>query len=389
MNRLFSTAISIVLLSSLAPRLHSATPAAAPLEETPVFITIGQSNADGSAYFDPGEDARLKAWYDSDANPRKMKIWYRSSQIVNQPDGARLVFDGTVTDVEPGWLDLWYRNENTDGRTAMNMIHSFGTWSTGPGTNVAQGRRGMEGEFGMRFQQAFPDKDLHIIKLGCSGSAIDTWTSAGTNHNWEYFYDNIFTPAMESLLEQGKKPRLAGVWWMQGCADAARDSAYYRAALEDVIAKCRTTLGFPDAQIYIGRIVRPGESDTNPTASRQWGPGVRAAQNALALPESPERIARVDLIDNRDCPFQDDNLHYNHVGVNRIGRKLAERVVEAGPARWAEFTTPGTWSGLDTDAPLFTPAFGHPTITYTLTPTHVDALLDYGTWHETVSARRQ
>lgn len=355
-------------------------------EQTPVFITIGQSNADGSAEFDPSEDARLRQWFESDSNARSMKIWYRSSFIVNQPGGERWVFDGKVTDHEPGWLDLWYRNENTLGRTDMNMIHGYGTWSTGDGFDCAQGRRGMEGEFGVNYQRAFPGKDLYFVKLGCSGSQMRTWAADNDSHNWEYFYENMWKPAMESLLAQGKKPRLAGIWWMQGCGDQHTDSATYAAMLNKLIAKCRTDLGFPDAHIYVGRVVAPGESSSNPKASVQFGRGVRAAQNSLTTPGSANLTPGVEIVDSRMSPFQGDQLHFNHKGINLIGRDLAERVVRRGPAGWAEFTTPGHWENRGTPQAIFIPAFGNPAITYSTTPDgRRAATLDYGQWSEIIT----
>lgn len=43
-------------------------------DEVAVFITIGQSNADGSAFADEDEDGRLSAWYDNpDTNPGLQK----------------------------------------------------------------------------------------------------------------------------------------------------------------------------------------------------------------------------------------------------------------------------------------------------------------------------
>lgn len=355
--------------------------AAEPTVDCPIFITIGQSNADGSGFFDEQEDARLKAWYDSESNPQKMKIWYRSCYIVNQADGARHVFDGTVTDVAPGWLNLWYRNENTEGRTAMNMIHGYGTWSTGTDFKCAQGRRGMEGEFGLRYQTAFPDRELYIIKLGCSGSAIASWSDINDSHNWSYFYHNIFRPAIESLLAQGKRPRLAGIWWMQGCGDQAQSKEYYYAHLKRLIEQCRIDLGFADATVYIGHVIKPGESELNPTASVQFGQGVRDAQDAAANPADSLYIPNTVIIDGRDCPMQYDQLHWNHVGVNRLGDKIADQVIARADS-WAEFSTPGAWFDLDTDHPTFAPSFGNPVITYVTSGRTVTATLDYGTWQE-------
>ncbi len=355
--------------------------------DAPIFITIGQSNADGSAFFNEEEDARLNAWYSSDANPGTMKMWYRSTQVQNQDsnalgEAARHVVDGATTDVQPGWLDLWYRNENTSGRTAMNMIHSFGTYSTGSGTDCAQGRRGMEGQFGMRFAEEFPNKQLYMIKLGVSGSSISTWANPADDTNWNYFYHNMFKPAIEDLLAKGKRPRLAGIWWMQGCADAANSSEYYQESLNRLIDRCRTELGFDMGRFYIGHIVKPGESAEFPGASVQFGQGVRDAQDAVA-----QQIDGVEIIDTRNCSFQNEPnlggyLHFDHKGVNAIGDMLAEKVIADGDGNWVEFSTPGSWVRVGASA-IFIPSIGNPTTTYTTSGNTVTAILTYPGWQET------
>lgn len=322
------------LILSVALSAASALSASAPADSLPevaLFITIGQSNADGSAFFDPAEDRRLRAWYESPANTGGLRIWYRSTKVVNAPANARgeqprLCVDGDTADMPPGWLDLWYRNENTLGRTAMNMIHSFGTYSTGSGTDCAQGRRGMEGEFGMLFRQAFPHTPLCILKLGVSGSSISTWTDSVDDHNWRYFCQNIYTPAIQSLIRDGYRPRLAGIWWMQGCADSAATTEYYVRALRTLIRRCRTELHFPSAPFYIGLI---------PETSRGYSPDVRAAQEQVAA-----RIAGVHLIDTSACPMQYEpafrgTIHFSHRGVNMIARLLADRVCRR--SLWAPY----------------------------------------------------
>lgn len=372
--------ISPLLISGLMT--VSAAKGSEPVD-VPVFITIGQSNADGSAYFDPDEDARLRDWYLSDANTGKMKIWYRSTQILNTENSlgekARHVIDGAVQDAAPGWLDLWYRNENTGGRTAMNMIHGYGTYSTGTGTDCAQGRRGMEGEFGLRWATAFPDTELYLLKLGASGSFISSWADVRDDNNWNYFYNKIYRPAVEDLLRQGKRPRLAGVWWMQGCADASKNEAYYREHLEELVRRVREQLGFDGATVYVGHIVKPGENPDYPYSSVQFGQGVRDAQDNVAASDP----AHVRIVDTSGFSFQDDCLHYDHYGVNAIGDILADSVIAAGWDNWAVYKTPGHWSVTD-GQPLYTPTVGNPKITYAVEGKKVKAVLDYGTWTETV-----
>lgn len=322
--------LSLILIAIIAPSTYAEG------EEVAVFITIGQSNADGSAMFDPDEDARLNEWYASDRNSGKLKIWYRSTYVQNQPpnsmgEKSRWVFDGTTTDRQPGWLDLWYRNENTAGRTAMNMIHGYGTWSTGTGTDCAQGRRGMEGEFGMKFAQAFPDMELYVIKLGVSGSFISSWADPGDSHNWNYFYENMFKPAIDDLIARGKKPRLAGIWWMQGCADRAKSRDYYDNALCELIRKCRQDLGFANAKIYIGSI---------PETSSQFCPNVREAQKAVAA-----AFNGVELIDTSPASLQYEPglggyVHFDHKGVNTLGDIIAAKVIADGVDRWSPYRAP-------------------------------------------------
>lgn len=302
--------------------------------EVAVFITIGQSNADGSAFFDPDEDARLRKWYTSDANKGNLKIWYRSTYVVNQPANTLgekpcWVFDGKQTDINPGWLDLWYRNENLKGRTAMNMIHGCGTYSP-----CAQARRGMEGEFGMRFAQAFPDMPLYIIKLGVSGSHISSWANEIDNHNWDYFYQQVYKPAIADLLSKGLRPRLAGIWWMQGCADKDKSQEYYEECLRGLINKCREQLGFKECRFFIGHILAPGENANHPNGSVDYSQNVRAAQDHVAA-----TTEGVEIIETHDCEMQYEQnfngyIHFSHKGVNTIGAKLATRLAATSPTSW-------------------------------------------------------
>lgn len=315
-------------------------------DETPILIVLGQSNADGTAFANPAEDAVISAWYnDKVLNPGLMKIWYRSCYIVNQTNGSRWVFDGSSIDALPGWMDLYYKNDNLNGRTNMVMRHGDGTWSAS-----ATGRRGMEGQFGKQFQTRYPDKELFVFKLGCSGSSIDTWNVNEERNNWDYFYHKIFKPAIEDLLHKGKKPRLVGVWWMQGEADRSDTKQEYEAKLNQVIAQCRDSLGFKDGHIYVGQIVKPGESTSHMAASKQFGQGVRDAQLAVAAQD-----AAVSFVSTSDCPFDSDDLHFSHVGISRIGDRLAQAVISKDVNGWATFQTPGKWSNLNQSANSVSP----------------------------------
>lgn len=376
---------SALLLTAALPRAS----ASSQIDEVPVFISIGQSNADGSAYFDVAIDRQLCAWYCSEANNRKMKIWYRSCQVQNRTsnllgEAARWAVDGTITDVEPGWLDLWYRNENCEGRTAMNVIHSYGSYSTGGGVDCAQGRRGMEGEFGKKFCESFPESELYIVKLGVSGSFISSWANPADLTNWTYFLENIYKPAIADLLARGKRPRLAGIWWMQGCADHCQSQEYYEKWLRRLVERCRAELGFPNAKLYIGHIVAPGENSLYPDGSVQYGAGVRAAQDAVAVDTEG-----VVIIDTGNFTMQYEEafngyLHFDHAGQNAIGDALAEHVISSGKEEWDKFTTPGEWREANGTA-VFTPIVGAPEINYTTNDGVVTATLVYPGFTEKIT----
>lgn len=319
----------ILLALSICTFIHAEEPAL-------VFITLGQSNADGSAFPDAREDARLRGWYESEANPHLAKIWYRACYVENEDanalgDKARIVTDAPADkkDAEPGWMELWYRNENARGRTAMNMIHSCGTWSTGDGKWTAQGRRGMEPQLGILLQEALPGVPVYFLKLGASGSHISAWANPADDRNWQYFKEKIYKPAIASIEAEGKTPMICGVWWMQGCADAARDSAYYRDSLELLVRRLDTELCTPCPPVLIGHIVKPGERPDAPDTSVHFGQGVRDAQDATAAAHD-----NVEIINTALCSHQYEkgfggHLHIDHRGQNQVARLLFPYVVAA------------------------------------------------------------
>lgn len=338
------------------------------IEDVAVWITIGQSNADGSAIADETEDANLKSWYESYSDDN-LRIWYRSSETNRQADGSFLVFDGSVEDEEPGWMKLWYKNDNISGRTTMNIISQ--SWSTDDSYWSASGRRGMEGAFGCTFADSLPDKKLYIIKLGVSGSSIDSWADEMNNHNWDYFYNNIYRPAMNDILDSGKRPYIAGIWWMQGCADEGRSKEYYTARLEHLIYKLRNITGFKNAKIYIGEIQAPGENSESPFGSKRYSTAIRKSQLEVA-----EQYENVFAISTSIYPLQSDSVHFSHKGIDMLGHDLALQAINSIDS-WSLFSTPGEWDKLNTSHPEFIPLVGNPSITVRVKNDSAFAILSY------------
>lgn len=349
-------------------------------EEISVFITLGQSNADGSAFAESKIDSEMSTWYENSPLAKNLKIWYSPTQVRNDTDfknrRACHVVDGAERDMPSGWMDLWYKNDNKNGRTAMNMIHGAGTYS-----EEAAGRRGIEGQLGRRLAEAFPQRKFAFIKLGVSGSGIDTWANNRDDTNWRYFMDSLYTPAMTSLLDKGYRPRLAGVWWMQGEADRAGDSISYASAMERLIRRLRSETGFPYAKIFIGTIPAPGESDVNPKGSSGYSDAVRQAQIAVV-----GKADDVSLINTSDKPMQVEKIfpwpvHFSHAGINRIADQIADSIISSGLAAQSRFEMPGKW-GSEGKSFRFYPAFGHPSLSYRDNDTERTVCLDFGTWRD-------
>ncbi len=313
--------------------LATAWPGAMASDNADILLILGQSNADGSAFVEPDADAPLRDWYYNSPEAKDLHIWYAPTQVVNTINSlgnrARHVTGGRYRDAEPGWMRLWFCNDNAIGRTAMNMIHDAGTYSIS-----ARGRRGIEGELGRRWTEEFPGQQLYVIKLGVSGSGIDSWANEADDHNWHYFIDSVYTPAMNQLLAEGKRPRLAGIWWMQGCADQHSSEQDYRDKLQYLITRLREATGFADAPFYIGLIPAQGEGDTTPEGSVGYGEGVRRAQEATA-----SSIKNVFLIPTADCPMQYEEtfrgcIHFSQKGMNCIADHLVDAIKARGTGAW-------------------------------------------------------
>lgn len=347
------------------------------IEDVAIWITIGQSNADGSAIVDDTEDKILKTWYESYSGDN-LRIWYKASETNKQSDGSFLVSEGSEEDIKPGWLKLWYKNDNISRRTTMNIISQ--SWSTDDSYWSASGRRGMEGEFGRVFADSLPDKKLYIIKLGVSGSSIDSWADELNNHNWDYFYDQIYRPAMDDLLKSGKRPSLAGIWWMQGCADEGRSKEYYTKRLINLVEKLRNTTGFKDAKIFIGEIQAPEENPESSFGSKRYSKTIRESQHEVA-----DQCENVFIFPTSSYPLQSDSVHFSHKGINRLGHDLALKAIKSRD-NWSCFTTPGEWDKLNTSHPEFIPLVGNPSVTVRVKNDSAFATLSYPGFTETKSS---
>ncbi|MFQ7076616.1 MAG: sialate O-acetylesterase [Christensenellaceae bacterium] len=71
--------------------------------------------------------------------------------------------------------------------------------------------------------ETFPDETIYLIKFAVGGSSLkEGWTSESrppVNYNYQYF-KNVANSGLKILSDAGLAPRIVGLCWMQGEADA-------------------------------------------------------------------------------------------------------------------------------------------------------------------------
>ncbi|MEG1643674.1 MAG: sialate O-acetylesterase, partial [Bacteroidales bacterium] len=303
------------------------------INEVPVIIILGQSNADGSAgigSWSPSIEGATLAQRDVSLgfegfvanNPDyKMKMWHRNVRC--NPNGWRNpVVRDAVNLGTPGWKYLSYKTELAKNRSAMSI--GSDDWN---GSGVDLNQRGIEGGLMLEWGTVKGTKsELYVLKVGVQGSYIGSWTTVADETNWIYFRDKIAKEAFTDLLKQGKTPVLAGVWWMQGESDKGATTEYYQNCLGELINKCATQLGFTAPPFYIGQIaVGTGSYDAN----------IRRAQQNL-IDANPNNV--FFSVTDGLAMGDPDKVHFTYQSYSTIGKNLADAVI-GNSAKWGEFST--------------------------------------------------
>lgn len=365
------------------------------IEEVPVLVTIGQSNSDGwgaawnfdydelEKYQDPRfpnrMGATIKTFYD--ANPEDLKIFYKA--LNGQPLYATTP---SVPALEKSWIDLNYQSDLANGKANMVSRQSIGTQN-----DRAKYARSMEAPFGYYWKngtetKAAQNSPLYVIKTAAGGSPIRDWNTS-TARNWQFFRDQVYQPAIQALIAQGKKPKLIGVYWMQGETD--RNSSTYENDLDLLADLIRAELGFPDVRLYIGAI-----------CGKSWNPNGTTPAYLAQKSFCNDPLNNAVLIDNyeaqrkfhgdmtvtgftqdptyadaatygygeiwtsttgyqRDLGSSGTHSHYTAGALADIGKDLFELVVDTP---WANLQVRGDWANLvqtvgDTQTVTFMPTF--------------------------------
>lgn len=217
----------------------------------PVYVLAGQSNMEGSTYFDNGQDWLRKAMNAMDLDPEPC-------------------FDGipNVMTSHYGFYpyDDGGRNWETKTPYASNktdpMAGEFLPTKVGMGAD----NKSMGPELGLAYtlqEYAEEDRPFFIIKCAFSGSGFDKNPSWRTASNQLYARLVQFTTNNLHLIEDmGYEPRIEAFVWHQGESDS--NSSTYVADLEDLVGSFRedfqdyaedgdgNEIAFIDALIYDG-----------------------------------------------------------------------------------------------------------------------------------------
>lgn len=186
-----------------------------------------------------------------------------------------------------------------------------------PGINTGSPRQpstwGPEVGFARAWRAAHPGRKLYLVKHARGSTSLaptpgPDW-SPGSGERFAEATAKV-EAAKAALAGQGLKPRVIGILWLQGEADAADPAmaAAYRANLTGLIKAMRQGWSAPGAVVVVGKIP-------------DWGGlagEVRAAQAAVDAADT-----LTVSVDAEGLPMQGDGLHIAAEGQLRLGEAMA------------------------------------------------------------------
>ena len=130
---------------------------------------------------------------------------------------------------------------------------------------------------------------------------------------------------LSKLKAEDKTYKIWGMCWMQGESDTnkALTAQSYEANLKMLIASCRKDFNYPDMPFVIGEINCLGRKYPQGPAE------VRKAMENIAEADPKTGIIKTATDKTwADFPKNDDNLHYNAIGQQRLGIAFANELIE-------------------------------------------------------------
>jgi cysteine-rich repeat protein len=160
--------------------------------------------------------------------------------------------------------------------------------------------------------------DVAIVKFAVSGSSLAVdWNPATAGSLYHQMRDDV-AGALAALAAMGDSGQLAGVFWMQGEADAQTGAAAaaYEANLTSFIGQLRSDFASSGLPFVLGRI--NVNIDTSCCFSFPFKNEVRTAQANVA-----GAVSRTAMVDTDDLPLIGDTLHFAAPGQLALGEGFA------------------------------------------------------------------
>ncbi|WP_158545256.1 sialate O-acetylesterase [Bremerella cremea] len=196
-----------------------------------------------------------------------------------------------------------------------------------------------------------PDQTFYIVKFALSGQPLHAgfhggkWMGAEPGPNRNTFYPGEaaddpnrgnhykrlhgqFSAALTALKQAGKTPRLRGIVWMQGEADAKQEvsALTYDQSIDLLKRRIEEDCASGPVPFVMGEILPhdpPLERFTHRSAIRQ------AQQAADMRSGSPRAISGVWNVSTDGMPLLADTVHYDTKGQLMLGTSFALGVTEA------------------------------------------------------------
>ncbi|CAD7694829.1 unnamed protein product [Ostreobium quekettii] len=225
------------------------------------------------------------------------------------------------TDVQFYWHKTLGNVSN--GNLAQDQIIDLQPGS-GHGRNSPAGHPsefGSELSFGRTLAEAFPQRNIMLVKYGHGGSNLHTqWASGGDMYNT--FVDTV-EAALAVLDLRGDTYNLRGMTWLQGEADtSAANAAAYQNNLVNLIDRVRTDVfNGEDAPFVLTRL-----SDNQYASLGSGQITVRAAQSNA--PNLRPNVATIDTDnDTLYTTYSNGLIHFDANGQIGLGNALGQQMV--------------------------------------------------------------
>ena len=219
---------------------------------------------------------------------------------------------------------------------------------------------GPEIGFGERMNELCPGKRIAFLKYSFRGTNLHTQWNPGANNtdttNWGDQYTafvNTINNGLAALRADGWEPKIEGMLWVQGEADAqstVNNANAYGANLSHLIGRVREQFAVDTASSgmrFVTAQVLPAVNSSFPHRNivRQ---AILDVDEDSGSPLSVDNTASVPT-NITDHPLRVDNVHFNWIGVLALGRTMAYEMLGLEELTYANWATTNQVTGTQND----------------------------------------